>query len=150
MAQSSPPQRDNVQVRYVPSSAPQKRSPLRRPGCIAALLIWFALLILIPVAFFTILTRGEITVSTGDVPDQQARLWLISNADERGFGYSNAWAASRSDVALCLQTDVRYWLWQGSAESVTFCDCYERVDTTADWSFTGGSGGACPSPAVGE
>ncbi|MCC6612980.1 MAG: hypothetical protein IT320_05845 [Anaerolineae bacterium] len=144
MAQT-PPQKDNVQIRYVPSRAPQKRHPLRRPGCVIALVIWFALLILIPVAFFIILTRGEIAVSTGDAPDQQARLWLISNADERGFGYSNAWVAERTDADLCLQTDVRYWLWQGSEDSVTYCECYERADTTSDWSYTSSSEGACPT-----
>jgi hypothetical protein len=131
----------DVTTRYVPARQPPRRSPLRRPGCIAMLIVWFGLLLAIPIFLFSMLTAGEISVTTGDAPDQRARLWLISNIRERGFGYSNAWVASRSETGLCVQTDVRYWLWQGSQEPSAFCECYDRVDGV--WNFVSTTQGAC-------
>lgn len=143
MTRPSSPQPDNVQVRYVPASGPQKRHPLRRPGCVAALVLWFALLIVIPVALFMLLTQGQIVIPLGDAPEQEVRIWLLSEAQVRGFGIANAWQAARSETAVCVEHDVRFLLWMGEQAPSRYCECYARVDATADWSFLSGGEGAC-------
>jgi hypothetical protein len=146
MAQT-PPKNDPVTVRYVPSRQPARKSILRRPGCVIALVIWFVLLLTIPYFIFTMVTSGEISLTTGGAPDQRARLWLISNPRERGFGFSNTWVASEGENRLCMQTDVQYWLWQGSQAPSVYCECY--TGGAAAWSFTSATQAACSAPSDG-
>jgi hypothetical protein len=118
-------------------------SRLRRIGCALALVIWFTLL-LTPCFLFVMATQGEIAVNLGSAPGQDLRIWLIMEADERGFGVSRPTTASGNDANhLCVQTDVRYLLWAGKAEPVTYCDCYERSGTDQAWSSTATQQGAC-------
>ncbi|MFN8565855.1 MAG: hypothetical protein U0703_30415, partial [Anaerolineae bacterium] len=54
-----------------------RRSPLRRAGCIVALVIWFGILLL-PCFLVVLAVQQEISIPTGGAPDQRLRLWLIS------------------------------------------------------------------------
>lgn len=123
--------------------ASRRRRPLRRIGCIAALVIWFAILLL-PCFIFTLAMRGEITVSMGDMPDQALRIWLIMEIEQRGVGISTPSVHQGAEGAACLQTDVRYFLWQGeAAEPVAYCECYTREDGAANWSYVRTLQGGC-------
>lgn len=107
--------------------APPKRSLIRRLGCGFALVLW-ALLLLSPCILITLAVRGEITFDTGSAPEQRFRMWLIMEPRERGIGISNGWIA-HNENSMCVQTDVRFFLWQGAAESVSFCNCYDDRET---------------------
>ena len=118
-----------------------RRSPLRRLGCIIALVIWFAVL-LSPCFLIVLATQQEIVVSTGSAPGQQTRLWLISEIDARGLALSSASVREQDESAICVQTDVRFFLWAGTAAPVSYCECYER-DSAGNFSFTTGNEGVC-------
>lgn len=120
----------------------RRRSPLRRAGCVVALIFWFAILLL-PCFLIVLAVQQEIVISTGGVPGQQLRLWLISEPDERGLGYSTASVRQSEATAVCVQTDVRFLLWAGSAQPVSYCECYERADESAEWSFVSSGEGIC-------
>jgi hypothetical protein len=121
---------------------PPRRSPLRRLGCVVGLVIWFTVLLL-PCFLLILATQSEITISTGSAPGQQTRLWLISEADERGLALSTTSAWQDGENALCVQTDVRFLLWAGSSEPLSYCECYQRGSAGEAWSFTESINGAC-------
>ncbi len=131
-----------VQPHPVSDRAAQ-RSPLRKIGCAAGVVIWVFIL-LIPCIFITLAVRYEITVDTGSAPDQRLRLWLIMESGQRGIGFSNA-SVQETDGQTCVQTDVHFFLWQGSADPVSFCQCYRR--TPENWSLVDSDPGICtPAP----
>ena len=127
------------------TSAPQ--SPLCRRlgrlGCGIALVLWFTLL-LTPCLAIALLSRGQITISQGSVPEQQIRVWLIQEPDLRGLGFSSTSAFEDGQNAVCIQTNVNYLLWQGEGDPAIFCDCYERPDTETAWSLASTASGQCP------
>jgi hypothetical protein len=133
---------DNEAAEISAASPPPRRRPLRRLGCAMGLVIWLILMTL-PCIFFMLATRNEITIGLGEMPNQELRIWLIMDADRRGLASSIPAAHSgENDDEVCLQTDVRYFLWQGDADEViTYCECYVRADE--DWSFTGVTDGQC-------
>lgn len=124
------------------TEVPRRHSRLRRAGCIIALLIWFAILLL-PCFLVVLAVQGEITVSTGGAPGQQTRLWLISEADERGLAISSASVTQTEPNALCVQTDVRFLLWSGKAEPSVYCECYVRENADTPWAAADTISGAC-------
>jgi hypothetical protein len=138
---TTPP--NNVQVRYVPAP-PKKVNWARRIGCGIALVFWFALLLL-PSVFLILLFNNEITITTGDAPDQQIYIYLISEARERGIGVRTGSVASRDDTNVCVQTEQRYLLWQGTGEPATFCECYSRSSSSESWSLASSEPNACPA-----
>ncbi len=121
---------------------PPRRSPLRRVGCIIGLVIWFAILLL-PCFLLILATQGEITISTGSARGQQTRLWLISEADERGLALSTTSTRQDGENALCVQTDVRFLLWTGSSDPLSYCECYDRGNAEDSWSFIESINGVC-------
>jgi hypothetical protein len=46
-----------------------------------------------------------------------------------------------------MQTDVRYFLWEGEGENATYCDCYQRANADAPWGYRGSTPGACGADA---
>lgn len=124
-------------------SGGQGRSPLRSVGCAVAVLIW-AILMLIPFLLFALAVRGEISLNTGVAPEQRLRVWLIMEPAQRGIGISTAAAVSSGDNT-CVQTEVRFVLWQGRPEEPrTYCECYRRADD-GGWIALGAQDGACPA-----
>lgn len=135
------------EIEYVVNEqAPQKRSLLRRIGCGVALIIWFAVLLL-PTFFFILAVEGDITLRhRGDVPDKHQhpllQVNLLMDADTRGLQLTNS-SVDRGEDGLCIDTSVRYFLWQGEGENVRFCDCYIRNDADDSWNFDSTSPEAC-------
>jgi hypothetical protein len=129
------------QIRYVPA-APQKTPPSRTITRIVLVIVWFIIL-LIPAFFILMFINGEFSIALGDAPEQKLRVWLVSEIRERGFGIATGSVASRDEMNVCVQTDVRYVLWQGSQESTVYCECFARGDGSAEWEYILGSEGTC-------
>jgi len=110
----------------------KRRGPLARLGCALGLLIW-AILILLPCILITLAVQGEINISTGDAPDQRLRIWLIMESAQRGIGISNVSIHEQDNGQTCLQTDTRFILWQGKADPVSYCECYQHEAGSEDW-----------------
>ena len=118
-----------------------RRSPLARLGCGVALVIW-GLLLLTPCFFITLAVRGEISLDTGPAPEQRLRIWLIMEADERGLGISTTSSVPQADLT-CIQTDVRFVLWEGEAEPVSYCHCYEHPPDSDTWNLQAVTSNTC-------
>lgn len=133
----------------MPPPAPRHRSA-RRLGCVLALLIWFVLL-LTPCSLFYLAANGEIRLEHRDIPQPHAHplllVSLVSESEDRGLRIENSWIAdSQTDEGmLCVETAVRFLLWQysGGNQNVSFCDCYRRQDADASWEFVRNTGGVC-------
>jgi hypothetical protein len=122
---------------------PKRRSPLRRLGCSVALVVWFIVL-LAPCLCIVLATQGEIAIRLGDIPGQSFRLWLLNESRERGLGISRPSLVTSSDAnQVCLQTDVSFVLWVGSAEATTFCECYTHSYNLSNWELTSNHQGSC-------
>ncbi len=125
-----------------PELTPPRRRLIRRIGCGVLLVIWFCVLLL-PCGLIVLAVQQQIVIPTGNAPGQQTRIWLISEPTERGFGISTASAISTDDNTLCVRTDVRFLLWAGQADPLSYCECYARANAGDAWSLTGSSQGAC-------
>lgn len=123
---------------------PSLRHPLRRPGCVIALVLWF-LILLTPCIMIMLATQGEISIPTGSAPEQRLRVWLVQEAAQSGIGISNVDVQWTTDEALCVQTSVRFLIWRGRAEEPSqYCECYEKAES--DWRISRVDEGACPNP----
>ncbi len=121
--------------------------PLRRPGCVIALIFWF-LFLLTPCALLYMARAGEFTIPSGaDVPDPEQhpllKVELIMQRDSRGLLIMRSGVHSQTDTDLCLQTYIDYLLWDGDGEPVRYCDCYQRDSEPASWSLSTSTSGAC-------
>jgi hypothetical protein len=124
-------------------AAPVKKVSRRRRwmlGCGVAL--WFAFLML-PCFFLIMLTQGQIVVRTGELPEQSIRIWLVNEARQRGFGIAVPSTHAGEGGQRCLQTDVRFVSWLGSAEPATYCECYDRESEAEEWSLLSTNPAAC-------
>jgi hypothetical protein len=119
------------------------RHPLRNPGCVIALVIWF-LVLLSPCFLIVLAVRSEISITTGSAPEQRMRVWVIQEAGQSGVGFSNVDVKHTSDEALCVQTNVNFLLWRGKAESTQYCECYEQAES--GWQTTSVEQGVCSAP----
>lgn len=113
----------------------QRRSPIRRAGCIAAVILWFVIL-LVPCFLIVFAVQQQFTISTGSAPGQQIRVWLISEADQRGIGASSASVHQTAPDAICVETTVHFLLWTGHSDPLSYCDCYQRADADSPWTQT--------------
>lgn len=139
-----PSTREQGDVEYV--VVQKKRKIWNRVGCWAIVLTWF-LVLLIPLVFFILAIEGDITIKRSGVPDSYEhpllQLSLIMESDARGLRVTNTSLHHPSDNNLCVQTNVRFLLWEGDGDSASFCDCYTRSDEDADWVFETYSDSAC-------
>lgn len=134
------------QIDYVVKQTAQERSLLRRIGCGVLVVLWFAVLLL-PIVMFFLAVQGDITIPRfDDVPDPQEhpllQVRLVMEADYRGFGVTST-SVTESDNELCVQTNVRFLLWQGEGDPASFCDCYVRESDENEWVFASTAQGAC-------
>jgi len=98
---------------------------LRRLGCGLLLMLWF-LLLLTPCLFIVLITQHEIVLAHSDIPEDDLRVWLIQEADQRGFAISNSRRVSAPNDEVCTLTDVRFFLWKGKGDPNHYCSCYVR------------------------
>ena len=123
---------------------PRRRSPLRRAGCTIVVILWFVLL-LTPCVGIALATQGDIVISQGNAPGQEIRIWLITEADERGLGLSSATLQQPDSNNLCVETSTRFILWTGQADPLTSCVCYTRDMEEQVWSTVSVENRACES-----
>ena len=123
----------------------RRRSPVRRLGCTIALIIWFTLL-LAPCFLIVMATQGELTISQGNLPGQQIRLWLIMEADERGLGVSSTSTQQLDLNTIGLQTNINFLLWSGQADALIYCETFTRASASDPWTPTTTETAACPTP----
>lgn len=107
------------------SQSQRKWSPLRRVLTALFVIVWFPLL-LTPCFLLTLASQGELSLTIGGLPGQELRLWLIMDADQRGVGISSPIVSTGAEDRVCLQTNINFVLWQGSQESIQYCECFEQ------------------------
>ncbi|MCB9451705.1 MAG: hypothetical protein H6672_09710 [Anaerolineaceae bacterium] len=120
-----------------------RRSPLRRVGCLVAIVLWF-LVLLAPCGLFYLATQGEIALTLSQSPPQTLRVWLVMEAGQRGIGFSHpSIVANVANQTVCVQTDVTFLLWEGQADDLasTYCDCYAQGSGL--WTLTNTGTGLC-------
>ena len=104
------------------------RFRLRRVGCGILVAVWF-LLLLTPCLFVFLVTNQEIVLTHSDVPNDNFRIWLIQEANQRGVAVSNARRVTAANNAVCTLTDVRFIMWQGKGDPNHYCSCYVQQDS---------------------
>lgn len=119
------------------------RHPLRSPGCVIALIIWFVVLLL-PCFLIILAVRGEISITTGSAPEQRLRIWVIQEAGQSGIGISNVDVQPNGADALCVQTNVSFVMWRGEAEAMHYCECYAQSES--GWQLTSVEQSTCSPP----
>ena len=105
----------------------------RRLGCGLLVILWFALLILVPCGVFTLIAGGEIRVAHSAVPDDNwLRIWSIQEAKLRGLGISTGYTVNPDANSVCTITDTRFLLWLGQSPGGRSYACYtKQADTYA-------------------
>lgn len=128
------------------------KQPLTARGCawrLGCLLVWLPLMLL-PLCLFVMAVQGEVALWHGqsfpesaEHPYLQAKLQM--DIDTRGLNVTRSYISNSNsaDTAVCVQTNVRFVLWQGSGEPVDYCDCYIRDSAEQPWSFDTRSPGLC-------
>lgn len=134
------------QVTLEVASKRVRKPLLKRMGCALILVLWFVLL-LMPCFFIFMATQGELAIQLGDIPGQSFRIWLINETRERGFAISQPSVVSTSsdNLATCMRMDVSFLLWQGEGKPTTFCECFERLSSSEQWTVKDNSASQCPS-----
>lgn len=120
-----------------------RRSPLRRAGCVVALVLWF-LVLLAPCGLFYLATQGEIALTFNPSPPQIVRVWLVMEARQRGIGFSRpSIVVDAANQTVCVQTDVTFLLWEGRADDLasTYCECYAQ--DSGQWTLMSTGTGVC-------
>lgn len=112
----------------------------RRLGCALLLVLWF-LLLLTPCLFIVLITQREIVLAHSNVPNDDFRVWLIQEADQRGLAVSNSRRVSAPNNVVCTLTDVRFFLWKGKGDPNQYCSCYVRQSDS--WSAVAEGAEAC-------
>jgi hypothetical protein len=108
--------------------------------------VWFVIL-LIPGFLLLLAIQQEVAVWHGSgFPDSEshplAQVKLIMDARTRGVSLTSSHISREDGQNACVQTNVRYLLWQGQGEPASYCDCYQRADNER-WQLSETYGGAC-------
>ena len=103
-------------------------------------MFWF-LVLLLPMVLFILAINGDITIArSGDIPDKNEhplfQASLVMEIDFRGLRLTNTSLARENEVNLCIQTNVRFVLWEGEGEDAVFCDCYDRDSSESVWELS--------------
>ncbi len=104
----------------------------------------WVVVLLIPFFIVMLAVRGEFSVTLpGEAPDNQLRVWMVMEPRERGIAYSAPTVAAQDALELQVQTNVRYLLWEGENEALSYCTIYTRESADAEWQFAEGVEGVC-------
>jgi hypothetical protein len=99
-----------------------KNTWIRRLGYAAVLLVWL-IVMAFPVFAFIMATKEEIQV--GDPQGNHLRVFLLMEQDSQGIGLEFSRMSGHEEG--CYQSSVRYFLWEGSGENATFCQCIDPI-----------------------
>lgn len=125
----------------------RRRAYAGRLGCAVIVLGW-SLCLLIPGLLMYLAVQGEIAFWHGDdVPSSDAhprlQVKLLMEADTRGLSITTSNPISLPENITCMQTDVRFVLWQGSGNNVNYCDCYQGDESGDNWQLISTAAGVC-------
>jgi hypothetical protein len=93
---------------------------LRRLVYLAAILIWL-LIMSFPTFAFLLATRGQIQIGNND--GRYVRVFLLQEPEAEGIGVEQQ-RLLREPVG-CRRTSVRYFMWAGEGQNVSFCGCFD-------------------------
>jgi hypothetical protein len=95
---------------------------VRTFGCAAAVLLWLAIMAL-PILAAVLAIRGQIEL--GDEEGRWLRVFMIQERAAEGVGV--VWSRPLAAAPHCRYTAVRYLMWRGTGENVSFCVCNDPV-----------------------
>ena len=104
---------------------PYWRKLLNRLGCLLLFMVWLVVMAM-PCFFVTLVVEKEIIYSRSELPEDEIRLFLLDDPDQRGFGLQigSIRSGGAEEGEYCVATSVHYLMWKGEEENVSFCNCY--------------------------
>jgi hypothetical protein len=93
---------------------------LRRIVYLLVILVWLILMSL-PLFSFVLAARNQIQM--GSTEGNHIRIFLVQEKDAEGLGLEIKSLDSTNPG--CAETSVRYFMWAGKPENVTFCQCVD-------------------------
>jgi hypothetical protein len=126
---------------------PRRRGCLGRLGCGALLVIWL-FFVMLPTFLLILAIQGELGLwHGGDIPEPEAHpmilVRLLMDIDNQGFSVTTSSIVGQTETNACVQTHVRFLLWEGEGEDVSYCDCYERASENTAWLYNASTPGLC-------
>ncbi len=95
---------------------------LRRLIYLLIIIVW---LIIMSFPIFALVLASNQQIQLGSDPNRHLRVFLVDVDEASGIGIE--WARNARSNNTCTKTSVNYILWEGEAESVTFCQCYDPL-----------------------
>lgn len=143
-------EQSEVEAEALPTPSPTmnrsfKNLFIRRCVCLSFIVVSI-LLFVAPCFFVTLMVRGELVFSLSDRPGHEVRLFRLSEKDLGGVGLT--WSSLKNetdDGDYCLQTSVKYLVWEGEGENLSYCQCYAKVGND-EWNPTSATEAECPAP----
>jgi hypothetical protein len=125
----------------------RRRAYAGRFGCALIVLGW-SLCLLIPGLLMYLAVQGEIALwHGGDVPAREDhprfQVKLLMEAETRGISVTTSIPLTLPANVTCMQTDVRFVLWEGSGDNVSYCDCYQGDTSGEVWQLISTTNGVC-------
>ncbi len=117
---------------------------LRRLGCLVVFVVWLICMTM-PCFFVTLMVENEVVHRRSDRPGHEVRVFRVEDSDTQGFGLS--WGSLKNEQDngdYCVSTTTRFLVWEGTAETTDYCECYEQVDE-GTWQLTGAYQADCKS-----
>lgn len=105
-----------------------RRAPIQGCGCWILIAVWIIILLVFPCAFVTLLVEKELIFSLGDLPDEELRIFLLNDQESRGIGVQRPDMYSEEEGQYCILIITDYFLWDGDADGLTHCNCYEKIE----------------------
>jgi len=132
----------------------KKPHPIKRLGCGVLLVLWFTLL-LTPCMLFYLAANGEIRIWHSSIPEPNAHprllVELVTEIDYRGLQSTRSYVVDSiaDDDAICVQTDVSFYLWESIEDDLdtSYCDCYQRDNPDASWVLSETITDVCTNPS---
>ena len=90
-------------------------------------IVAWLLVISLPILAFALAARQQLQI--GKSEHNHLRIFLLQEKEAEGVGFELV--RPFSETPPCDQTSVRYLMWRGSPENVTFCHCYDTQDGTS-------------------
>lgn len=94
---------------------------LRRVFYMLLLIIWLIVMVF-PVTAFLLATRDQIQIGASE--RQHTRIFMVQDQGINGLGLERT---RRKGNDTCSQTNINYFLWEGSAQSIVYCQCYDPL-----------------------
>ena len=115
-----------------------QEQPVRRRGCMGclSLVVLWVLVATCSITIAVLAGRGEIVQQRGELGER--RVWLVTENENRGLGFSSARVVSGSEESrvACVRTRVGFLLWRsaGRGQGTSYCECFE--ESGGQWQVT--------------